>query len=317
MALQKRSGARARMRVKLVLLGMWILAAVGCSLPVSSAAAPSNSAAGRTSGVPVTPSSLVTPTLPPTPTETSAPTPTPTAASTLAPSDLPFTIDCSALAESSKANCGTFLAATRDVVYPIERELTGVSLSKCYGEIHYTILPTDPGPAAGGYSSGATITYNQRYSVDLPHRYDVHEILHSISTCAKALDAHIFHGMIMNAVYDRLGVHDAGYFESRSAGNLNAGLKDLQAQAGKASGTDLANLCVGILSRKMTIAYFDLGASAITPLYRSTIPPLKNAKSPDAGLAAVWGGYAQQVEALLESLQRDFGYALSVPECRL
>jgi hypothetical protein len=193
-----------------------------------------------------------------------APTPIPTP--TLPPSDLPFTIDCSALPGSRLADCATFLAATRDIVYPIERELTGASLAKCYKELHYTILPTDPGPHAGGYSAGARITYNQKYSIDLVHRYDVHEILHSISGCAKALDIHAFHGMIMNAVYDRLGVHAAGYFESRSASNLNAGLEDLQTKAKTAGGAELANLCIGILSRKMTIAYFDLGAGAITPL---------------------------------------------------
>jgi len=290
------------MKRRLVPLGIWILAAVACSSPVPGAVTPS-----------IAPSAQQTLIQPPTRTETAAPTLT----NTLPPSDLPFTIDCSALPESRKADCETFLAATRDVVYPIERELTGVNLSQCYKEIHYIILPTDPLPSAGGISSGDTITYNQRYSIDLPHRYDVHEILHSISTCARALDAHVFHGMIMNAVYDRLGVHDAGYFEDRSAENLNVFLESLQTEVKKAGGTELTNLCIGILMRRMTIAYFDLGASAITPLYRSTIPPWKNTTSPDAKLVEVWGVYAGQIEALRETLQRDFRYTMDVPECGL
>ena len=301
------------MRRRLVLLGIWILTAVACNSPVPGAVAPSDSASGRTSGISITPSAQKTLIQPPTHTDTAAPTLT----NTYPPSDLPFTIDCSALPESRQANCDAFLGATRDVVYPIERELTGVNLSRCYKEIHYIILPTDPLPHAGGISSGDTITYNQQYSVDLPHRYDVHEILHSISTCARALDAHVFHGMIMNAVYDRLGVHDAGYFEDRSAENLNLALENLQAEAKKAGGTELPNLCLGILMRKMTIAYFDQGSSAITPLYRSTIPPLRKATSPDAKLVDVWGTDARQIEALRETLKQEYKYTIDVPECGL
>jgi hypothetical protein len=242
-------------------------------------------------------------------------TPSPTIA--LPPSDLPFTIDCSALPASRGADCDAFLATTRDVVYPIERELTGVSLSTCFKQIHYVILPTDPGSEAGGLSFGDTIQLNKAYSIDLSHPYDVHELLHSISTCANALDNHVFHGMIMNAVYDRLGVHDAGFFEDRSSADLNVALTNLLSQAKKASGAELTGLCIGILPRKMTLAYFDLGASAITSLYRSTILPVKNDTPPSAELTQVWGGYAPQFEALRETLQRDFTYALDVPECGL
>lgn len=298
---------------KLALLGILILAAVACNSPVPSAAAPSDSASRGTSGTSLNPSAQQTLSQRPARTATTSPSLT----NTLPPSDLPFTIDCSALPESRTADCQAFLATTRDVVYPIERALTGVNLSHCYKEIHYIILPTDPGPNAGGLTSGGTITYNEKYSIDLPHRYDVHEILHAISGCAGALDNHAFHGMIMNAVFDRLGVHDAGFFEDRSAPDLNVVLENNEAQAKKATGAELTGLCIGILQRKMTIAYFDLGAGAITSLYRSTIPPLKNATSPDAKLAAVWGGYAPQVEALRETLQRDFTYALNAPECGL
>jgi|GEM_PF-5239145 len=247
-------------------------------------------------------------------TQTRTPTILPTATVTHPPSDLPFTIDCSALPASRQADCDSFLAATRDIVYPIERELTGASLSQCYKEIRYIILPTDPRPGAGGISSGDVITYNQSYSIDLTHRYDAHEILHSISTCARALDAHIFHGMILNAVYDRLGVHEPGYFEARSSENLGA-VANLENDAKTAGGAELSNLCLGILQRKITIAYFDLGESAILPLYRSTIAPLNNLTPPDARQVEIWGGYAPQVDALLEKLIQEFKYPLDLPSC--
>jgi hypothetical protein len=32
---------------------------------------------------------------------------------------------------------------------------------------------------------------------------------------------------------------------------------------------------------------------------------------------AIWGSYARQVEALRDTLQRDFKYALGVPACGL
>ena len=148
-----------------------------------------------------TPPKTSTPTVTTSPTEAALP-PTPTLTPTTVPSDLPFTIDCSALPASRQADCDAFIAATRDQIYPIYRELTGVSLSKCYKSIHYVILPTDPGAGAGGLSGGDTITYNQKYSIDLPHRYDVHEILHSISMCTRALDDHVLHGLMILGNYD-------------------------------------------------------------------------------------------------------------------
>jgi hypothetical protein len=289
------------MKKKIPIFLFFLSAAVACNLPVPGSTAPASS-----------------------PTVTAAPkklTPTPTivrtATQTYPPADLPFTIDCSALPESRQADCDSFIAATRDRVYPVEREFTGVSLSQCYKEIHYVILPTDPLPGAGGISSGDVITYNQAYSIDLQHRYDVHELLHSISTCAGALDLHAFHGMILNAVYSRFSVYDPGYFEGRDAQNLNIILEDLLTQVKTASGAERNGLCVGILYRKMTIAYFDLGAGAVTPLYRSTIEPLNILNPPNAKLVEVWGGYAPRVEALMEKLIQDYKYPLDVPECGL
>jgi hypothetical protein len=255
-------------------------------------------------------------TVPSAQTETTFPTESP--APTVVPSDLPFTIDCSALPASRQVDCDSFIVATRDQVYPILREITGVSLSKCYESVHYIILTTDPGPTAGGISDGDTITYNEKYSIDLPHRYDVHELLHSISTCAGALDSHIFHGMIMNYVYDRLGVHEAGYFSALSSNDLTVGLDTLLEKVKTASGTDLDNACMGILMRKMTILYFTLDAQSIQQLYRSTIPPLKITTPPNSKLVSVWNwktNQVDQVEALLEMLKQSGYYFTNVPEC--
>jgi len=289
-----------------LLIFLFIQSAAACNFPGLEGAGNASSSAAQT------PISVETHPAGRTQTRTTAILPTATV--TYPPSDLPFTIDCSALPASRQADCDSFLAVTRDVVYPIERELTGASLSQCYKEIRYVILPTDPRPGAGGISAGDVITYNQLYSIDLPHRYDVHEILHSISTCVRALDAHIFHGMIQNAVYDRLGVHDPGFFEARSSENLNA-IENLENEAKTAGGSELSSLCLGILQRKITIAYFDLGEGAILPLYRSTIAPLAALTPPDARQVEIWGGYAPQVDALLEKLLQDYKYPLDLPSC--
>lgn len=296
------------MKNKKALLCIFVLMMTACNLPggVTPSAQPATAQPVFSSTITIPESS---PTVTPTQTPTQPPTQTPL------PSDLPFTIDCSALPASRQADCDSFIAATRDQVYPILREITGVSLSKCYKSIHYIILPTDPGPGAGGLSGGDTITYNQKYSIDLPHRYDVHEILHSVSTCAKALDGHIFHGMIQNYVYDRLGVHDAGYFDDRSSDNLTIGLDHQLEIVKTAKPEELFVPCLGILARKTTIAYFELDGQAITSLYQSTINPSKTITPPNPKLVSVWGMQAPQIEALLAAFEQDYKYIIDVPEC--
>jgi hypothetical protein len=258
------------------------------------------------------------------PTETSLPTetaipptalPTPTLTPTTVPSDLPFTIDCSALPASRQADCDAFITATRDQVYPIYRELTGVSLSNCYKSLHYVILPTNPSAGAGGLSGGDTITYNQKYSIDLRHRRDVHELLHSISSCTKALDDHVLHGLVMNYVNDQLGIHDAGYFIAKTSDDLTVNLDFLLKNVKTASGKDLKDACRGILMRKTTLAYFELGKESVQKIYQSTIRPLKITTPPNQKLINVWGTSAEQVEALLETFEQDFQYNIDVPEC--
>ncbi|HTX91265.1 MAG TPA: hypothetical protein VMC09_08615 [Anaerolineales bacterium] len=290
------------MKKKIIPFFIFILMALACNLP---------------SKVSVPDSSLETPTSTEEPLPTHPPAPTGTPSPTFLQSDLPFTIDCKALPASRQADCDAFIATTRDQVYPILREVTGVSLSKCYQSIHYIILDTDPVQGGGGISAGDTITLNRRYSIDLPHRYDVHELLHSASTCAGALDQHIFHGMIMNYVYDRLGVHDPGYLVDKSSSDLTDGLNSQLESVKTASGTDLVNACKGILARKMTLLFFSLDEQSIRQLYRSTIPPLKVAAAPNAKLVEIWGSKAkaEQVEALLETLKQEEQISFDVPEC--
>jgi hypothetical protein len=259
------------------------------------------------------------PTAVPTPLPASAPASTPTVAPTLAgtpaPSDIVFTIDCSALPSDRRGDCDAYLAATRDQVYPILREMTGVSLSQCYKTIRYVILPDDPAAGVGGTSSGDTITYSARYSIDLAQQFDVHELLHSASSCAGALDLHLFHGFFLNAAYDRLGAHEASWFNDKGIADLRASLDRSIAQAGTATGTDLVNVCRGILADHLALAYVDVGVNSFRPLYRSTIPPQKVATGPSATMTAVWGEHARAVEALIEMLRNEFRYPLDVPAC--
>jgi hypothetical protein len=240
-----------------------------------------------------------------------APTEAPTA--TLPPVDITFSINCDAIDESLLAYCDEYIAVTAEVVYPILRQITGVGLADCFGSINYTIIPGNVSETAGGQSNGAEITYSKTYSIDLVHKYDVHELIHSISNCSGALDQHVFHGMLQNTVYERLNVSDAGYFESReNAVDLNNYLLEAVKTSG---GNDLYDQCRGILANSVTIAYFDIDdEEAVSTLYRATINP-QPAAAPDEKLTAIWGDSASQVQALLDTLEQNYKYLIDAPEC--
>lgn len=274
----------------LALILLIVLLSTACNLPASAGAPPPAATS-------------------PAPAATYTPEP---ATPTLPPADLPFTIDCSALPAARQPDCDDFIAATRDQVYPLLRDITGVSLSACYDSIHYTILPNDPAPGVGGSANANQITYAKTYSVDLPHRYDVHELLHSISQCTGALDDHIFHGIILNYVYSHLLVRDAGYFTDRSN---PVELNDYLLEAiTTSSGPAQVDQCRGILANQMTIAYFDVGEGAILRLYHSTIAP-EPAVASNQQLAEIWGAAAPKVQALLDTLEQEFKYPIDVPAC--
>jgi hypothetical protein len=223
--------------------------------------------------------------------------------------DLPFKIDCSELDSARQSICKSYIAKTRDEIYPHLREITSTSLSSCYDAVYYKIISGGPRAGAGGITSRNRITYDQRYSVDLDPPYDVHELLHSISQCNGALDEHVFHGAILNAVYVRLG-RKPFYKKESSSENMNRLIKAVETSGGP----DLHNKCRAILSEQMTILYFDLGEEAIQKLYRSTISP-HPASQPNKQLVNVWGPSATRVQALLEILKREYKYNFSVPGC--
>lgn len=234
-------------------------------------------------------------------------------ASTTAPADLPFNIDCSALDASKQERCDTFIAQTRDVIYPLYRELTGTSLSKCYGSVNYTILPGDSvAPGAGGLAMGENIQYAAQYSVDLPYKYDTHELLHTFAACNGALDGHVFHGVFINAAYSRLGISEPGYFISRdNPADLNSALVEMVKTS---SGDDLYNQCRGILSNHIILGYFDLGESPMIEIYKATMAR-NSASAPSPTLAAIWGGAdAPAVQIVLDKLD-ELKYPLDVPAC--
>jgi len=232
------------------------------------------------------------------------------AGSDLSKADLPFFIDCKQLDPARQAACKSFIATTRDEIYPILREITGTSLSSCYKAVYYKILPGPPSARAGGISSGNQITYDQRYSVDLEPPHDSHELLHTISQCNGALDNHVFHGAIPNAVYARMGLKlriDKGWaFKENNS---------LLIKIETSSGSDLGEKCRSVLGNQVTVLYFDLGEQAIQRLYQSTISP-HPVSQPNKQLVSFWGATrANQVQALLETLRQEYQYKFSVPAC--
>lgn len=72
--------------------------------------------------------------------------------------------------------------------------------------------------------------------------------------------------------------------------------------------------CRAILSTQIDILYFDLGEQAIQRLYQSTISP-HPVSQPNKQLVYVWDGLANQVQALLETLTREYKYKFSLPAC--
>jgi hypothetical protein len=229
------------------------------------------------------------------------------------PVDITFSINCDAIDASFLAYCDEYIAVTAEVVYPILREITGVGLADCFDRINYTIIPGDAADGAGGISNGSEITYSKTYSIDLVHKYDVHELIHSMSACSGALDQHVFHGILQNTVYERLNVLDAGYFESReNAVDLNNYLLEAVKTS---NANDLHDQCRGILANSVTIAYFDIDdENAVTTLYRATINP-QPAAALNEKLTAIWGDSANQVQTLLDTLEQNYKYLIDAPEC--
>lgn len=231
---------------------------------------------------------------------------------TVAPADVTFNIDCSQVDSSKQPRCETYINQTRDVVYPLYRELTGTSLSQCYDSVNYTIYPGETvAPGAGGQAIGNQVNYAEAYTIDLPYKYDTHELLHTFAACNGALDEHVFHGVLMNAVYSRQNVFEPGYFIARdNPAELNSVLVEMVKTS---SGADLYNQCRGILGNHVTMGYFDLGEAPMIDIYKATFNA-SPVSAPNTTLASIWGPSAAKVQLVLEKLD-GVKYPLDIPSC--
>jgi hypothetical protein len=225
--------------------------------------------------------------------------------------DIEFQIDCSAIDASKQAACDSYLNTTRDLSYPQLRRLTGISLADCYTVVDYTIRPASEN--IGGFTGENHITYSETYSVD-SQPYDDHELFHAFSYCGVALDAHIFHGAMMNAVF--FALDDPEYSQYPSEADTNDEYQRIVAGIPALAESERFDLCRAALGDLVTLAHFQLGDDALTRLYRSTISPDLLNLPTDLG-NTIWQELAPQVEALVEALESETGSAVDLPDCGL
>jgi hypothetical protein len=230
----------------------------------------------------------------------------------LPPVDVVFTADCSQIDPSRQPDCDEFIAQTSTLVYPRLVQLTGVSLANCYKEITYTIIPNDSSAQAGGYTTQNVITYMEAYSVDSVIPYDVHELIHSFSWCSGALDFHIFHGALMNAVYNQLGASQFSQYPTE-AGTREELTNLRNVIAAMPADETRFDYCTGALADWVTIAHFQAGDAALPLMYQSTINAAR--LNPPSELAAIiWRATAPAAQALAETITQQLG-SIELPEC--
>jgi hypothetical protein len=236
----------------------------------------------------------------------------PTQAADLPPIDVLFSSDCSQIDPARQSDCDEFIAQTSTLVYPRLVQLTGTTLANCYKEVTYTIIPNDSTAQAGGYTYLNAITYMEAYSIDSNIPYDVHELIHSFSWCSTALDFHMFHGALMNAVYNQLG--DAQFSQYPSEADTREELTRLRELiAGMPADETRFDYCTGALADWVTITHFQVGDAAVPLMYQSTInaAPL----NPPSELAAIiWRATAPAAQALAETITQQLG-SIELPEC--
>ncbi len=134
-------------------------------------------------------------------------------------SDLPFVVDCSQLTPSQQSKCSSFLNYTRDVNYPLLREITGTNLSSCYKQITYQFISGNRGH--GVASKSGNIQFSEDF---LSTGGDVHELFHVINYCNGALDLHLFHEAAQEQIFLRIHVPKASSDSKLSSirGSLDA-----------------------------------------------------------------------------------------------
>ncbi len=126
------------------------------------------------------------------------------------------------------------------------------------------------------------------------------------NNCSNALhgsDDHVWHEAVMNAVQVRMGWGPV-FPRADSAANITRLCQKIEAAP---NDPQVFQYRSSILSEEMNLAYFDLGEEAVGVLYRCTANP-RPAGKPSAQMAAAWGKSANQVQALVETLQRDYKF---------
>jgi hypothetical protein len=208
-----------------------------------------------------------------------------------------------------KNNCDTFAKITREQVYPLLREITGVSVGKYYKEIRIKIVPNGSLKTAGGITSRNQIKLDQQFSVDRkPHHYDSHELVHVFNGCTGVLRGsadHIWHAALMNAVQVRMGWGPV-FSRDESVKNIPRLCEKIEASPDASKSFELRS---ALLSEELNLLYFDRGEEAIGRLYRRNMAPHPVAK-PSKKMIAVWGKSANQLRDIEETLTRDYKFTI-------
>jgi hypothetical protein len=212
-----------------------------------------------------------------------------------------------------KGACGTFVDTTRNHVYPVLRELTGVQVGKHFKQIQYTILAADSvSETAGGVTVGNHIRLAERYSVGMSdgHPRDVHEMIHLFNNCSNTIHGssdHIWHGPLMDAVCTHLGLRPD--FPESTISSENKRIRGRIEELPKMPAKDAYMLRTAILSDQLALLYFHLGEKAITRLYQSTINPHPRSR-PSQAMVQAWAteAEAEKIEAFLDVLKGAYNF---------
>jgi hypothetical protein len=163
-----------------------------------------------------------------------------------------------------KAARDSFEKAIRTQVYPLLREITGISLGKYVKEIRYTIVPDGSlGGGRGGLTHGVNqVKLDQRYSLATTPPADVHEMIHVFNANTQVLRGardHIWHGALISAVQTRMG------WPTQRRDSVTQELKRLMERIEKPktklSRNELHDLRSGILGVQLQLFYHDHGES--------------------------------------------------------
>ena len=244
-------------------------------------------------------------------------------ATPFAPADLRFHIDCSALDPSWLPDCDVYIANTRDLAYPLLREITGTSLSSCYDAVYYKIVPDEQLATHQGEADRNRILFSLRGTLNfapLP-LYDSHEILHTISRfCDKALDDHVFFEAIESHIDLMLTGSPNYHYPGR---DLTANWLENKLIPEVRKGTVIPpqtgpiqkdHPCSKIFADLVMILYYDSGIEPIKQLYRATIKR-DPAVVPNAKLSSLFGATAWQYQMVVNALKQNPKNPITVPEC--